>query len=42
MKNNENRRNKEKQEEKLNISISNHKTAFLNFLRFIAFAALVT
>ena len=33
---------KEKQEEKLNISISNHETGFLNFLTFIAFAILVS
>ena len=31
-----------KKEEKLDISISNHKTGFLNFLKFIAFTILVT
>ena len=31
-----------KKEEKLDISISNHETGFLNFLRFIAFTILVT
>ena len=34
--------NREKKEEKLDISVSNHKTGFLNFLRFIAFTILVT
>ena len=42
MKNNEDRRNREKKEEKLYISISNHEIGFLNFLRFIAFTILVT
>ena len=37
IKNNEDRENSEKKTEKLDISISNHKTGFLNFLRFIAF-----
>ena len=39
---NEHRENWEKKEEKLNISISNRKIRFLNFLRFIAFAILET
>ena len=34
--------NREKKEEKLDISVSNHKIGFLNFLRFIAFTILVT
>ena len=42
MKNNEDRGNREKVEEKLDISISNHEIGFLNFLRFIAFTILVT
>ena len=42
MKNNEDRGNREKKKEKLDTSISNHETAFLNFLRFIAFTILVT
>ena len=42
MKNNEDRKTGEKNEEKLDISISNHETGFLNFLRFIAFTILVT
>ena len=42
MKNNEDRRNREKKEEKLYISVSNHEIGFLNFLRFIAFTILVT
>ena len=33
---------KEKQEEKLDISISNNEIGFLNFLTFIAFAILVS
>ena len=41
MKNNEDRRNGEKKEEKLDISISNYEIVFLNFLRFIAFTILV-
>ena len=40
--NNEDRENREKKEEKLGTSISNHEISFLNFLRFIAFAILVT
>ena len=42
MKNNEDRGNREKKEEKLDTTISNHETAFLNFLRFITFTILVT
>ena len=42
MKNNEDRRKREKKEEKLDISISNHETGFLNFLRFTTFTNLVT
>ena len=42
MKNNEDRGNREKKEQKLDISVSNHEIGFLNFLRFIAFAILVT
>ena len=42
MKSNEDRKNREKKEEKLDISISNYETGFLNFLRFIAFTILVT
>ena len=34
--------NREKKEEKLDISVLNHKIEFLNFLRFIAFTILVT
>ena len=34
--------NREKKEEKFDISISNHKIGFLNFLRFIGFIILVT
>ena len=33
---------REKKEEKLDISVSNVKIGFLNFLRFIAFTILVT
>ena len=40
--NNEDRRNREKKEEKVEISISNHEIRFLNFLRFIAFTIRVT
>ena len=40
--NNEDRGNREKKEEKLGTSISNHEISFLNFLRFIAFTILVT
>ena len=42
MKNDEDRRNREKKEEKLDISISNHETGFLNFVRFNAFTIVVT
>ena len=42
MKNNEDRRDREKKEEKLDTSISNHETGFLSFLRFRAFTILVT
>ena len=42
MKNNEDGGHREKKEEKLDISISNHETGFLNFLMFIAFTILVT
>ena len=42
MKNNEDRKNREKKEEKLGISLSNHEIGFLNFLKFIAFSTLVT
>ena len=42
MKNNQDRGNREKKEEKLDTSISNHETGFLDFLRFIAFRILVT
>ena len=41
MENNEDRRNREKKEEKLDISISNHGTGFFNFLKLIAFTILV-
>ena len=34
--------NREKKKEKFDILDSNHKTGFLNFLRFIAFTVLVT
>ena len=34
--------NREKKEEKLDFSVSNHKIGFLNFLRLIAFTILVT
>ena len=40
--NNEDRGNSEKKEEKLDSSISNHETGFLNFPTFIAFTILVT
>ena len=33
MKNNEDRGNREKKEEKLDISVSNHEIGFLNFLK---------
>ena len=39
---NEHRRNREKKEEKLDISIPNREIRFLNFLRFIAFTILGT
>ena len=42
MKNNEDRGNREKKEEKLDISISNHEIGSLNFVRFITFTILVT
>ena len=43
MKNNEGRGNTEKKEEKLDISVSNHETGFLNFLKiYIAFTILVS
>ena len=42
MKNNEDRGNREKKEEKLDISISNHEIGSLNFARFIGFTILVT
>ena len=42
MKNNKDRGIREKKEEKLDTSISNHEIRFLNFLRFIAFIILVT
>ena len=32
----------ERKKDKLDISISNHETGFLNFVRFIAFTILVT
>ena len=41
MKNTEDRGNREKEEEKLDISLSNHEIVFLNFLRFRAFTILV-
>ena len=41
MKNNEDRGNREKKEEKLDSSISNHETVFLIFLKFIAFTIAV-
>ena len=41
MKNNEDRKNTEKKEEKIDISISNHESEFLNFDRFIAVTILV-
>ena len=42
MKNNEDRGTREKKEEKLDTSISNHETRFLSFFRFTAFKILVT
>ena len=42
MKNNEDIKNREKVEEKFDISISNHVIGFLNFLRFKAFKILGT
>ena len=42
MKSNEHRGNREKKEEKLDTSISNHEIGFLNFLKFISFTILVT
>ena len=42
MKNNEDRENREKNEEKLDTSISNHEIGLLNFHSFIAFTILVT
>ena len=42
MKNNEDRKNREKNEEKLDILISNHEIGFSNFLRFIVFTILVS
>ena len=42
MKNNQYRGNKERKEEKIDISISNDEIGFLNFLGFIAFKILVT
>ena len=42
MKKNEDIGNREKKEEKLDTSISNHEIGFLNFLRIIAFIILVT
>ena len=42
MKNNEDRRNREKKEGKLDISIANYEIGFLNFLKFISFIILVT
>ena len=42
MKNNKDRKNREKKEEKLDISSSNHEIGFLNFLKLIAFTILVT
>ena len=42
MKNNGDRKNGEKNEEKLHFAISNHEIGFLNFLKFIAFTILVT
>ena len=42
MKTNEGRGNREKKEEKLDISISNQEVVFLNFLKFIALTIRVT
>ena len=42
MKNNEDRGNRGKKQETLDISISNYKKEFFNFLRFIAFTILAT
>ena len=42
MKNHEDRGNREKKEEKLDTSISNHEIGFLNFHRFMAYTILVT
>ena len=42
MKNNDDTKNREKKEEKLDISISNHEIGFLSFLTFIAFIIHVT
>ena len=41
MKNNEDRGNREKKEEKLDILIANHETGLLNFLKFITFQIFV-
>ena len=41
-KNNEDRKNRHKKEAKLDISISNLETGFMNFLRLIALTILVT
>ena len=42
MKNNEDRGKRQKKEEKLDASVSNHEIGLLRFLRFIAFTTLVT
>lgn len=42
MKNNQHIKNREKVEEKFDISISNHVIGFLNFLRFKAFKIIGT
>ena len=42
MKNNEDRGNRKKKEKQLDISASNYKREFFNFLRFIALTILAT
>ena len=42
MRNNEDRGKRQKKEEKLDASVSNHEIGLLKFLRFIAFATLMT
>ena len=42
MKNNEGRGSRRKKKEKLDISISNYKIGFLNFLKVLSFSILMT